>query len=110
MVRSFHDDYSSGQQGKWINVTNRYLGLKFKIGRKTHYGWTRLNVHLPGNYLVDATLTGYAYETIPNKPIIAGKTRGRDVITLEPASLGHLAQGASRLSAWRKESAGGGTH
>ncbi len=52
-----------------------------------------------------ALLTGYAYETIPNKPIIAGKTHGKDVITLEPASLGHLARGASAIPAWRgKES------
>jgi hypothetical protein len=35
-----------------------------------------------------ATLTGYAYETIPNKPIITGKTKGPDVITLDPATLG----------------------
>jgi hypothetical protein len=39
------------------------------------------------------TLTGYAYETIPNKPIIAGKITGPDVITLEPGSLGWLALG-----------------
>jgi hypothetical protein len=40
-------------------------------------------------------LTGYAYETIPNKPIIAGKTKGPDVFTVQPGSLGHLARGAS---------------
>jgi hypothetical protein len=43
---------------------------------------------------LNATLTGYAYETVPNKPIIAGKTKGPDVITLEPGSLGRLAQGS----------------
>ena len=40
-------------------------------------------------------LTGYAYETIPNKLIITGKTKGPDVITAQPGSLGHLAQGAA---------------
>lgn len=25
--------------GKWVNVNNRYLGLKFKIKGKAHYGW-----------------------------------------------------------------------
>jgi hypothetical protein len=55
------------------------------------------------SYVIEATLTGYAYETIPNKPIIAGKTKGPDVITLEPATLGHLAQGASGISAWREQ-------
>jgi hypothetical protein len=39
---------------------------------------------------IAATRTGYAYETIPNKPIITGKTKGPDVITLDPARLGHL--------------------
>ena len=40
------------------------------------------------------TLTGYAYETVPNKPIIAGKTKGPDVITAQPGGLGRLAQGS----------------
>ena len=85
--------------GNWLNVKNRYLGLKFVIKGKTHFGWARLSASWPP---VQATLTGYAYETIPNKPIIAGKKNGPDVITLEPASLGHLAQGASAIPTWRK--------
>jgi hypothetical protein len=78
--------------GAWRNVTNRYLGLKFQINGKTHYGWARLNV-TGGFGTIAATLTGYAYETIPNKPIIAGKTNGPDVITVEPTTLGSLALG-----------------
>jgi hypothetical protein len=42
-------------------------------------------------------LTGYAYETIPNKAIIAGKIKGPDVVTVQsdtaPGSLGRLALG-----------------
>ncbi len=72
--------------------------MKFQIKGKTHYGWARLSVSLNFDKF-DAFLTGYAYETVANKPIIAGKTKGPDVISLEPASLGRLAQGASRLSA-----------
>ena len=93
---------SSSGYGEWANVKNRYLGLSFTIHGLTHYGWARLSVRVPGIGGITATLTGYAYETIPNKPIIAGKTKGPDVITLQPASLGHLAQGASTISAWRK--------
>ncbi len=93
-------DGQSNDFGSWVNVKNRYLGLKFKIREKTHYGWARLNVKA-GRYTIAATLTGYAYETIPNKPIIAGKTHGKDVITLDPATLGHLARGASAIPAWR---------
>jgi hypothetical protein len=54
-----------------------------------------------------ATLTGYAFETIPNKPIVTGLSGGTDVSSTEPeaATLGHLAAGASAIQAWR----GGGT-
>jgi len=78
--------------GFWCNVENRYLGFKFVIKGKTHFGWARLNVSC-ADFRVYATLTGYAYETIPNKPIIAGKTKGPDVITVQPATLGRLALG-----------------
>jgi hypothetical protein len=77
--------------GKWYNAKNKYLGLLFYIKGKVHYGWARLN----DRYGDDAILTGYAYETTPNKPIITGKTHGPDVITLEPGSLGRLAQGSA---------------
>ena len=112
----------SGHGGNWINVTNQYLGLKFEINGKTHYGWARLSVQAV-YYTITATLTGYAYETIPNKPIIAGRTKGPDEIssieqptsapfisaTLEPAGLGLLAMGAPGLSIWRREDSVGAT-
>jgi len=86
---------SSYFRGDWINVRNRYLGLRFSIKGKIHYGWVRLNVRVAegSDFDITAKLTGYAYETIPNKPIIAGKTEGPDVITVQPASLGRLALG-----------------
>ena len=99
-----HWDVDSGYyyHGNWLNLSNRYLGVKFKIHAKAHYGWARLNVKAQG-LTINAVLTGYAYETIPDKSIIAGKTHGKDVITLQPASLGHLARGASAIPAWRGE-------
>jgi hypothetical protein len=100
------DDCSStncpaGFLGPWANggkgVQNRYLGVEFKISGQTHYGWARLSVSMDRgqHHIIVAHLTGYAYETIPNKPIIAGKTKGPDIITVEPGSLGHLAQGSA---------------
>lgn len=96
--------------GDWKNATNRYLGLKFKIKGQTHYGWARLSVSFKNG--LRAILTGYAYETIPNKPIIAGKTHGTDGVflaesttamdTLEPATLGALAAGSPALPVWRR--------
>jgi hypothetical protein len=59
--------------GKWVNVRNRYLGLKFQIDGQTHYGWARVSVQRQAYHLT-ATLTGYAYETTPNTGIKAGQT------------------------------------
>jgi len=78
--------------GPWLNVENRYLGLSFVVNGKTHYGWARLNA-AAGHYGVRGTLTGYAYETVPNKPIITGKTKGPDVVAVHSGSLGSLALG-----------------
>ena len=108
----------SGHWGSWFNVT-RYLGLKFVIKGKTHYGWARLAVRAQ-RFVVTATLTGYAYETIPGKAIIAGATKGPDddpqqvpathtSPTPEPAALGILALGAPELSIWRRKEPAGRT-
>ncbi len=82
--------------GKGKGVTNKYLGLKFVVDGEVHYGWARLSVtlgHHRQNNDVSGTLTGYAYETVPDKPIIAGQTTGPDVITVQPETLGGLAVG-----------------
>ena len=99
--------------GSWLNVKNRYLGLRFKIAGKIHYGWARLSVQVTSSSIT-ATLTGYAYETLPNKSIRTGQTKGRnddtsaaqfDSPALESAMLGRLAMGSSGLwLRWRKES------
>lgn len=72
--------------GPWKNVSKRYLGMKFRIKGKVHYGWARLNVMVTDQ--VNATLTGYAYETVSGKAIVTGRTGSG-------ASLGELAGGRS---------------
>jgi len=86
--------------GKGKGVSNRYLGLQFVVHGKVHYGWARLSVTLRHHQQYDnvrGTLTGYAYETIPDKPIVAGETKGPGVVTVQPntarGSLGSLALG-----------------
>lgn len=64
--------------GSWINVSNRYLGVKFSINGEAHCGWARLSVQIQLPVTITTILTGYAYETTPNKPIIAGQTKGTD--------------------------------
>lgn len=101
--------------GAWGNIIlqpYRYLGVQFKIDGKTHYGWARLIVKCSG-INVTATLTGYAYETVADKAIVAGQKTGQDedagpanastaVPAQEPGSLGRLAQGFLGLAAWRR--------
>jgi hypothetical protein len=101
--------------GSWLNVKNRYLGLRFKIEGKTHFGWARLNVQATSSSII-ATLTGYAYETIPNKSIHAGQTKGashylaaapltpdtRDILAHAGPTLGQLASGSREMSIWRR--------
>ena len=97
--------------GPWANVANRYLGLRFAISGEFHYGWARLTVRASKNTkIVTAVLTGYAYETIPDKPDHHRETKGPHDISVEgsdaavhgadshPPNLGLLAMGSPGLS------------
>lgn len=108
--RMVASDIVSSNSGSWLNVT-RYLGLKFVIAGQTHYGWARLTV-TGHRFMITATLTGYAYETTPNTPIITGATSGPvaaesspSAITPDsaPMTLAALALGAPGLSIWRRD-------
>ena len=109
-------------KGPWANngkgFKNRFLGVKFFVDGKVHFGWARLTVKFDHQFPPSATLTGYAYETIPGKLIKAGQTKGaeegfgngasfiRSPEKSQLLSLGALAMGAPGLSIWRRESAG----
>jgi len=84
--------------GSWVSVKNRYLGLRFIIKNATHFGWARLSVTCDPDAKKIGVLTGYAYETKANQPIISGKTDGPNAIQVRPASLAQLARGASTIS------------
>lgn len=101
-----------GSLGPWAGgIAHRYVGARFMIKGKAHFGWIRLSV---SRAPFVAHMTGYAYETIPNKPIIAGKTNGPEQVAGIPAksdeqtaSLGMLAMGSSGLSIWRRKKVDG---
>jgi hypothetical protein len=88
--------------GPWANdgqvLDHRYVGVQFAIDGKTHYGWARFNMRVFDGHrgaVVYLELTGYAYETDVNKPIMAGQIEGRDDTTSPVrGSLGGLAAGA----------------
>jgi hypothetical protein len=81
-------------KGKWYGTKDRYLGLKFVVKHETYYGWIRVSVHGRVGFL-KATVTGYAYQTIPNHPIAAGYegNDGPRPPRVAPGSLGQLAAG-----------------
>ena len=104
--------------GLWKNVANRYLGIRFEINGEIHYGWARLSVRISRRAvlpLIKAKLTGYAYETEPNKTIKAGDTGTnastgtghlqdaslKTDSTQQPSTLGLLSLGSIGLAAWR---------
>lgn len=102
---------SNSCTGPWANVTHRYLGLKFVITGKVHFGWARLNVACSGTK-VTGLLTGYAYETVPNRLIVTGKEKDTEPLDnaseetpsawdagSQAVSLGRLAKGAAGLTA-----------
>lgn len=119
---TFLKDGSVYYGDQWANVRNRYAGLKLKINGQYHYGWARMNVQFrPGTGTQRtwlAQLTGFAYETVAGKPIVAGMTKGPDdekgdLIPsalqgrelAEAPSLASFALGADGLKLWRREEA-----
>ncbi len=101
--------YSRGYWGG--NIKNRYLGVKFQLNGQTHYGWIRLTVTTnvkSGKPSLEATITGYAYETVANKAIKAGTAATAEAAVRGAerhagASLGMLAAGAEGMPLWRRE-------
>jgi len=108
-------------RGDWDgNLKNQFLGVRFLIDGKPHYGWIRLTVTTntqPHGPFLSATITGYAYETVANKAILAGIGTGTAVVAKPKIevqaprgsgnqagpSLGMLAAGTDALPMWRRE-------
>jgi hypothetical protein len=105
--------------GAWANkhgLPDRYLGLVFTINGQTHFGWARLSVPARTKmFQVGTTLTGYAYETVPGKPITTGSSQDTAGLSNLPAKpelapvsadaqmLGALALGFGGMQIWRRE-------
>lgn len=81
--------FSWYSDGPWVMQNDRYLGVEFVIDGKSHYGWARFNV----GALASAVITGYAYETVPNKAIRAGDEGSASDTSNSGPTLGELALG-----------------
>lgn len=89
------EGYSGGYDGPWVDMQHHYLGLAFVIDGKMHFGWARISVSSNCSIECRARIEGYAYETEPGKPIIAGDQVGSADAEVVPGSLGALALGAA---------------
>jgi hypothetical protein len=105
----------------WADQKTHYLGVKFHIKGKVHFGWVRVKVSFVSFQGMTASLTGYAYETIVGKAIKAGQTKeaaddpanedfGPNASLSspipdkpQPVSLGMLALGAQGVPLWRRK-------
>jgi len=60
--------------GRWCNINDGYLGLRFNVGTPSvpiiKYGWVRLDVD---QYSTTYTIKDYAYNNDPGQPINAGQ-------------------------------------
>jgi hypothetical protein len=116
MAREDYLSTSYGIAGPWKETTRGYLGLKFIIQGQVHYGWARLYVTAATGGVYGA-IGAYAYETVPNKPILTGQQndatgekhngkRGRaslGALAPIPGGLGTLASGATGLPTRRAQ-------
>jgi hypothetical protein len=104
--------------GTWLNVSNRYLGLKFTINGQVHYGWARFNVkvlHHGGAYRTTLSLPAMPTRQFQTSRSSLAKPKDRKMTMTslnrmhllsmparQTATLGVLALGAPALSIWRR--------
>ncbi len=70
----FADLHSAGGYfttgSSWFN-SDKYIGVRFKIGGNTHYGWILVNVSVVGTVLESITVKSYAYQQTAGASITA---------------------------------------
>jgi hypothetical protein len=106
---------SSLAYGNWkgSHPPHSYLAVKFNdASDSVHFGWVRISVTETAVDHFSATIDAYAYETVPNKPILSGASKGPasganlvspSITPKVQPSLGVLALGARGLAVWRKQ-------
>ena len=98
----------SSTTGSFVDSQTGFVGVSFKKNGNTHYGW--IKIHVTNDLAVDSnntiirgdsdiTALGWAYQDIPNRPILAGDT------IPEPSSggLALLAAGAAGIAQLRRK-------
>src|SRR5262245_59628848 len=95
-------------RGSWQGAKSRCIGVRFLINGEVHYGWIGFR-EVRTFPAVAVKLSGYAYESEPNKEILAGDTgtAARLDSFISPTSLETLAAGHTAIDERRKRAAGG---
>lgn len=70
-VRTDFNYDSCISNSQFCDGNDGYVGLHFKIGTATHYGWARIQVATTGESII---IKDFAYNTIANEPIVVGQT------------------------------------
>jgi hypothetical protein len=91
-------------EGYWRGAKSRCLGVRFLSHGEVHYGWIGFR-EVRG--FAAASFYGWAYETVPDKPILAGDTGTGAPLdsSISPTSLEVLATGHTAIREHRKRTA-----
>lgn len=101
-------DITKNETNDFPSGNTKYLGLEFKSGGDSYYGWLRLSIAknpasdptTPGQAAgFTVSLLDFAYNNVAGALIEAGQGEGSTVP--EPGTLGMLALGAVGLLAWK---------
>jgi hypothetical protein len=95
MARTSKSSEFTYNGGPFFDVQRKFLGLRFAIDGKVHYGWARVTVTSSGHGMT-IKLIDYAYSTVPKQHIHAGQGIPHSEQTETPLqTLGGLARGVA---------------
>ena len=93
-VRSWHCSSLMGVpiwvsfiDGNYLGNATGFVPLRLNMNSQNYYGWAQLHIAMQP---ASCTIMDYAYNSVPNQPILAGQTTATGIIENSFASLIHL--------------------
>jgi hypothetical protein len=81
-IPAFSFNYNINQ-GEFLGVSEKFMGMKFSAGGNIHYGWVRLSLDTSNVDSLILTIHDYAYNGDPDQSINAGDMPGASIIALQ---------------------------
>lgn len=78
-IPAFSFNYNFNQ-GDFLGVSEKFMGMKFSGGGNIYYGWVRLSLDTLDPAGLKLTIHDYAYNADPDQPINAGDMPGASII------------------------------